>query len=102
MPEKLERNTRNLMVGIVTSDRMAKSITVKVERFVKHPKFGKFIKRFTTCYAHDEKREAKTGDRVEIMETRPLSKLKRWRLVSIVGHGSERDLIRASRPTTGK
>jgi small subunit ribosomal protein S17 len=81
---------------------MAKTVTVKVERFVQHPKFGKFVRRFTTCYAHDEKAEAKVGDRIEIMETRPLSRLKRWRLVKVVGQGTERDLIRASRPTTGK
>ncbi|MBI2932365.1 MAG: 30S ribosomal protein S17 [Planctomycetes bacterium] len=81
---------------------MVKTITVKVERFVQHPTFGKYVRRFTTCYAHDEKREAKRGDRVEIMEMRPLSRLKRWRLVKVVGQGSERDLIRASRPTTGK
>ena len=102
MSEKPERNTRKSLTGIVTSDRMEKTITVKVERFVQHPKFGKFIRRFTTCYAHDEKREAKRGDRVEIMETRPTSRLKRWRLVKILGAGSERDLIRASRQTVGK
>lgn len=102
MPEQADRNKRKLLVGIVTSDRMVKTITVKVERFVRHPKFGKYIKRLTTCYAHDEKREAKLGDRVEIMETRPMSRLKRWRLVKVLGAGSERDLIRASRQTSGK
>ncbi len=101
-PEKVERNERSSLVGIVTSNRMVKTITVKVERFVRHPKFEKYVKRFTTCYAHDEKREAKIGDRVEIMETRPLSRQKRWRLIKVLGQGSERDLIRASRPTTGK
>ncbi len=102
MPETPERNERKLMVGIVTSDRMAKTITVKVERFVQHRTFGKYLRRYTTCYAHDEKREAKRGDRVEIMETRPLSRLKRWRLTRVIGQGAERDLTRASRPTTGK
>ena len=90
MPEKsavkpsLERGERDTLVGVVTSDKMAKTITVSVERIVQHPMFGKYFKRSTTCYAHDEKREAKEGDRVEIMSTRPLSRLKRWRLVRVV------------------
>lgn len=102
MSEEPERATRNALVGIVTSDRMVKTITVKVERFVRHPRFGKYLRRYTTCYAHDEKRQAKLGDRVEIMETRPLSRLKRWRLVQVLGQATERDLVRTSRPTTGK
>lgn len=84
-----DRNRRKTETGRVTSDKMAKTIVVRVERLVRHPKFGKFVKRFTTCYAHDEKREAKQGDLVEVMETRPLSRLKRWRLVRVVEKSPE-------------
>src|SRR5262245_27692723 len=70
------RGERDTLVGLVTSDKMDKTITVSVERIVQHPMFGKYYKNHTTCYAHDEKGEAKEGDRVEIMSTRPLSKLK--------------------------
>ena len=80
----LDRNLRKERVGIVTSDKMSKSITVMVERQVKHPKYGKFIKRSSKFMAHDEKSEAHIGDTVRISETRPLSKLKRWRLVEVV------------------
>ncbi len=69
---------------MVTSNKMDKSITVAVERKVMHPKYGKFLKKTKKYHAHDEANEAKTGDLVKIMETRPLSKLKRWRLVDIV------------------
>ena len=79
-----DRNLRKERVGIVTSDKMSKSITVMVERQVKHPKYGKFIKRSSKFMAHDEKSEAHIGDTVRISETRPLSKLKRWRLVEVV------------------
>ncbi len=80
----LDRNLRKERVGIVTSDKMSKSITVVVERQVKHPKYGKFVKRSSKFMAHDEKGEAHIGDTVRISETRPMSKLKRWRLVEIV------------------
>ena len=80
----VDRNLRKERVGIVTSDKMSKSITVMVERQVKHPKYGKFIKRSSKFMAHDEKSEAHVGDTVRISETRPLSKLKRWRLVEVV------------------
>lgn len=80
----IERNLRKERIGIVTSDKMTKSITVTVERKVMHPKYGKFVKRSSTFMAHDENRDAKVGDTVKIEETRPLSKLKRWRLVEIV------------------
>ncbi|MBK6831984.1 MAG: 30S ribosomal protein S17 [Flavobacteriales bacterium] len=79
-----DRNLRKERVGIVTSDKMAKSITVIVERRVMHPKYGKFVKRSSTFMAHDEKGDAHIGDTVRIAETRPLSKLKRWRLVEVV------------------
>ncbi len=69
---------------MVTSNKMTKTITVSVERKVKHPIYGKFIKKSTKFHAHDEKNEASIGDVVRIMETRPLSKTKRWRLTEIV------------------
>jgi small subunit ribosomal protein S17 len=79
-----ERNSRKERVGKVISNKMTKSITVAVERKVKHPKYGKFILRTTKLMAHDEKNESAIGDVVKIMETRPLSKIKRWRLVEII------------------
>jgi len=79
-----KRNLRKERIGIVTSSKMDKSIVVSVERKVKHPKYGKFIKNTTKFVAHDEKNECGEGDTVRIMETRPLSKSKNWRLVEIV------------------
>jgi small subunit ribosomal protein S17 len=79
-----ERNFRKVRVGVVVSNKMEKSITVSVERRVKHPIYGKFTKKTTKFMAHDEKNECNPGDTVKIMETRPLSKLKRWRLVEII------------------
>ncbi len=78
------RKLRKERVGIVTSDKMTKSITVVVERRVRHPKYGKFVKLSSKFMAHDENRDAKVGDTVKIAETRPMSKLKCWRLVEIV------------------
>jgi small subunit ribosomal protein S17 len=78
------RNLRKTRIGVVTSNKMTKTITVAVERKVKHPIYGKFVKKTTKFHAHDEKNEASIGDIVRIMETRPLSKTKRWRLVEIV------------------
>ena len=80
----LERNLRKVKVGVVTSNKMDKSISVKVERKVKHPLYGKFVKKSTKFHAHDEKNECGIGDKVRVMETRPLSKDKRWRLVEII------------------
>lgn len=79
-----ERKIRKSKTGVVRSDKMDKTITVAVERRVKHPIYGKFVKKTTKFHAHDENNEAKPGDVVRIMETRPLSKLKRWRLVEVV------------------
>lgn len=79
-----ERGNRKVKVGVVVSDKMEKTITVRVDRLVKHPKYGKYIKKFQKFKAHDESETAKEGDRVEIMETRPLSKTKSWRLVRVV------------------
>ena len=80
----MERNLRKERIGVVVSDKMEKYIVVLVERKVKHPKYGKFVKKSTKFMAHDEKNEAGIGDTVRIMETRPLSKNKCWRLVEIV------------------
>jgi len=79
-----DRNLRKTRIGVVTSNKMTKTITVAVERKVKHPIYGKFVKKTTKFHAHDEKNEASIGDIVRIMETRPLSKTKRWRLVEVV------------------
>ena len=80
----MERNLRKTRIGTVTSNKMDKTCTVAVERKVKHPMFGKFVKKTTKFHAHDEKNECTIGDVVRIMETRPLSKTKRWRLVEVV------------------
>ena len=80
----VERNLRKMRIGVVTSNKMDKTITVAVERKVKHPIYGKFVKKTTKFHAHDEKDECTMGDIVKIMETRPLSKTKRWRLVEVV------------------
>lgn len=80
----MERNLRKEKIGQVTSDKMDKSITVIVGQKVKHPVYGKFIKQSKKFSAHDEKNECGIGDTVKIVETRPLSKQKRWRLVEII------------------
>jgi len=79
-----ERNLRKTRIGVVSSNKMNKTITVAVERKVKHPIYGKFLKKTTSFHAHDEKNECNVGDIVKIMESRPLSKTKRWRLVEVV------------------
>lgn len=80
----MERNLRKERTGTVVSNKMNKSITVQVDRKVKHPVYGKFQRKSTKFMAHDEKNECGIGDTVKIMETRPLSKIKRWRLVEII------------------
>ena len=80
----VERKIRKTKTGVVSSNKMDKTITVAVARKVKHPIYGKFVKKTTKVHAHDEQSEARTGDVVKIMETRPLSKTKRWRLVEIL------------------
>ena len=80
----VDRNRRKTIVGIVTSDKMDKTIVVTVEDFVRHSLYGKAVKRTKKIKAHDENNECQVGDKVRIMETRPLSKDKRWRLVSII------------------
>jgi small subunit ribosomal protein S17 len=80
------RSLRKTRVGEVISDKMDKTIVVKTVTRVPHPLFGKIIKQVKKFHVHDEKNEAKVGDRVSIMETRPLSRLKRWRLVEVIRH----------------
>ena len=82
--EENKRNLRKERIGVVVSNKMEKSITVAVKRKVKHPIYGKFVNKTTKFYAHDESNTCSVGDVVRIMETRPLSKLKRWRLVEII------------------
>ena len=94
MPETVEnqvekRGNRKERVGEVISAKMAKTIVVRVERRFPHPQYRKVITAYTKFYAHDEKSQAKAGDRVRIQETRPLSKLKRWRLVEVVERGEQ-------------
>ena len=80
----MERNLRKTRVGVVTSDKMDKTIVVSIIDNVKHPLYGKIVKRTYKLKAHDENNECKIGDRVRVMETKPISKDKRWRLVEIV------------------
>jgi small subunit ribosomal protein S17 len=84
MAEAIERGRRRVEVGVVTSDKMNKTRRVEIPRLVKHQRYGKYIRRRTVCHVHDEGNESRMGDTVEIMETRPLSKTKNWRLVRVV------------------
>lgn len=85
--QQVERGNRRVEIGVVTRDKMNKTRRVEIPRLVKHARYGKYIRRRTICYIHDEKNESHIGDTVEIMETRPLSKLKCWRLVRVVTRG---------------
>lgn len=80
----MERNLRKERIGQVVSNKMQKSITIAVERKVKHPIYGKFVRKTSKLTAHDENNDSNVGDVVKVMETRPMSKNKRWRLVEIV------------------
>ena len=80
----MERNLRKERIGKVVSDKMQKTITVAVSRRVKHPIYGKFVRKTTKLTAHDEQNDSHIGDTVKIMETRPMSKNKRWRLVEVI------------------
>lgn len=82
------RVSRKVRTGEVVSDKMDKTIVVKIVTRVAHPRFGKIIKQIKKLYAHDEKNEAKIGDHVSVAETRPLSNLKHWRLIKIIKHSS--------------
>jgi len=79
-----ERGQRRVLVGVVTSDKMNKTRRVEINRLVKHARYGKYVQRRTVCHVHDEGNASHVGDTVEIMETRPLSKTKHWRLVKVV------------------
>jgi len=85
MPKRVE-------IGIVMSDKTAKTRRVEIPRLVKHPRYGKYLRRKTVCYVHDENNESKSGDLVEIIESRPTSRMKRWALVRIVEKGKMIDL----------
>jgi small subunit ribosomal protein S17 len=84
MTETAKRKKRRVAVGIVTSDKMNKTRRVEIPRLAKHPRYGKYIRRRTICHVHDEQNESRQGDTVEIMETRPLSRTKHWRLMRVV------------------
>lgn len=83
---------KRVVIGTVTSDKMKKTRRVEVSRLVKYPKYGKYVKRRTVCYVHDENDESALGDTVEIIESRPMSKLKRWKLVNVVTKGNVIDV----------
>src|SRR3954468_17979514 len=91
-PTPPARPRRKTEIGVVTSDKINKTRRVELERLVPHPKYGKFLRRRTVCHAHDETNQSHVGDTVEIMETRPLSKLKRWRMVRIAPRGAQQAL----------
>jgi len=93
--QKDARGHRKERVGEVISNKMAKTIVVRVQRRFPHPTFKKVVTSFNKFYAHDEKGEAKVGDRVRIQESRPLSKLKRWRLVEVVERNAEPEKVAA-------
>ena len=90
---------KRVVSGVVTSDKMSKTRRVEINRVVKHPKYKKYIRRRTVCHVHDENNESGVGDRVEIIESQPLSKLKRWKLVRVLEKSTEVDLaaLRAAR-----
>ena len=83
---------RRTAVGVVTSDKMTKTRRVEIQRLVKHPKYGKYIRRRTVCYVHDENEDSGTGDTVEIVESPPTSRTKRWQLVRVVAKSQAVDL----------
>ena len=92
-----DRKLRKERMGEVVSDKMEKTIVVRVERRFRHPQFKKVVTSYKKFYAHDEKREARVGDRVRIQETRPLSKTKSWRLVEVVEKNEEADAANSSK-----
>lgn len=83
---------KNVAIGVVTSDKMSKTRRVEIPRLVKHPKYGKYIRRKTICYVHDEGNESNNGDMVEIIESRPRSKTKRWELQRVVSRSTAVDV----------
>jgi small subunit ribosomal protein S17 len=98
------RGKRRTAVGVVTSDKMIKTRRVEIPRLVKHRRYGKYIRRRTICHVHDEKNESRQGDTVEIMETRPLSKTKHWRLIRVVSKapGTAKATVAAAEPPAGQ
>jgi len=97
--DNMERGKRRVEVGVVTSDKMQKTRRVEIPRLVKHARYGKYIRPRTICHVHDEQNESRTGDTVEIMETRPLSKSKTWRLVRVVAKAPPAPVTAAEKPT---
>jgi small subunit ribosomal protein S17 len=95
---------KNVMQGVVTSDKMAKTRRVEIPRLVRHPKYGKYLRRRTVCFVHDENNESSLGDSVEIIESRPRSKKKRWELVRVLAKGQVIDLaaMRAASKAEGE
>ena len=94
---------KRVLTGVVTGDKMAKTRRVEIARLVKHQKYKKYMRRRTICYAHDEEEQSALGDMVEILESRPLSKLKRWQLVKVVRKSTAVDVtaLKAARGTSG-
>jgi small subunit ribosomal protein S17 len=100
MAEMQQRGRRRTEVGVVTSDKMNKTRRVEIPRLVKHARYGKYIRRRTVCKVHDEANESHVGDTVEIMETRPLSKTKHWRLIRVVTKAPAQAVHVEAAPTT--
>ena len=94
----VERNQRRTLVGVVTRDKTLKTRRVEIQRLVKHARYGKYIKRRTICYVHDEANDSHLGDTVEIMECRPMSKTKHWRLIRVIRRAPGGKVLT---PTTG-
>jgi small subunit ribosomal protein S17 len=97
MPKRTE-------IGVVVSDKMEKTRRVEIARLVRHPKYGKFIRGRTVCYVHDEQNDSKAGDKVEIVESRPMSKTKRWELVRVVERSRAIDMaaLKAARASAAE
>jgi len=95
----MAENRRKILLGEVVSDRMYKTITVKVERRIRHPIYERVVKRSKKYHAHDEHNQCQTGDQVRIAETRPLSKTKRWRVVEIVRRRAGAEPVEVAEPT---
>jgi small subunit ribosomal protein S17 len=95
-----KRGVRRTAVGVVTSDKMNKTRRVEIPRLVKHPRYGKYIRRRTVCHVHDERNESRHGDMVEIMESRPYSKTKHWLLLRVVKKGPAAEAAGEQQGTT--
>lgn len=93
---------RRVATGVVTSDKTSKTRRVEIPRLVKHPRYGKYIRHRTVCYVHDENNESHLGDTVEIVESRPLSRTKRWQLVRVVTKSRLAEVVAAEAPAEGE